>query len=178
MASRQNGAYVSQIVHSEPANAGLALDVVYRGLSPIGVTRRFVRLSDKLWLSAFGVQAEPSALVVRSVSGVLWYGCYPVRVLVELVEWSASACETAIRPIGYSWPVWTDRYAQCAAGHLDRLVTALETVGGQGIAEVPVHAAKGPFILVNGWNTAASFGRATQRKQWSDAATPAVEPLA
>ena len=111
MPSRQNGAYISQILHTEPTSAGVVLDSVYRGLEPIGVSRRFVRLTDRLWLSGDGLRRDPGLQVVRAVRGILWYGWIPVRVLVELVEWSSTACEVAIRPLGYSWPVWTDRYA-------------------------------------------------------------------
>ena len=125
MASRQNSAYVSQVLRLEPASAGLVLDVVYRGLPPVDLAPRFVRFGEGLWLSADGLQAEPATRVVRAVRGVLWFGCRPVRVLVELVEWSSEACEAAIRPLSYSWPVWTDRYARCAAGHLERLVDSL-----------------------------------------------------
>jgi hypothetical protein len=178
MPSRQNGAYVSRIIHSEPASAGRVLDALYRGLAPVGVTQRFVRLSDRLWLSADGLEAEPGPQVVRSVHGILWYGCYPVRVMVELVEWSTIACEAAIRPLSYSWPVWTDRYARYAADHLDRIVSSLDPVDGSGVEPARAKTAGGPFVLVNGWNTAASFGCRTQGRQWSDAATPAVGPLA
>jgi hypothetical protein len=177
MPSRQTGAYVSQILRTDPASAGFVLDSVYRGLEPVGVTRRFVRATDRLWLSGDGLQADLGPQVLRSVRGVLWYGGYPIRVLVELVEWSAAACEVAIRPLGYSWPVWTDRYARCAADHLESLVGSLAEIGS-GV--VRAHASTGaPFVLINGWNTAGSFQRGfDHRRQWSDAAAPALGPLA
>jgi hypothetical protein len=179
MPSRQNGAYISQILHTDPASAGVVLDSVYRGLGPIGVSRRFVRLTDRLWLSGDGLQREPGPQVVRAVRGVLWYGCLPVRVLVELVEWSSTACEVAIRPLGYRWPVWTDRYAHCAAGHLDRLVSSFDGIGGSSVARVRATTGA-PFFLINGWNTAGSLERSLEprHRQWSEAATPAVGPLA
>jgi hypothetical protein len=179
MPSRQNGAYISQILHTDPAIAGAELDSVYRGLQPVGVSRRFVRLTAGLWLSGDGLQRDPGFHVVRAVRGLLWYGCLPVRVLVELVEWSSTGCEVAIRPLGYSWPVWTDRYAHCAAGHLDSLVSSLDSIGESGVARL--RATNGvPFFLINGWNTAGSFerGLAPRQRQWNDAATPAVGPLA
>jgi hypothetical protein len=179
MPSRQNGAYISQILHTDPTSAGVELDSVYRGLEPVGFSRRFVRLTDRLWLSGEGLQRDPGPQVVRAVRGILWYGCLPVRVLVELVEWSSTACEVAIRPLGYSWPVWTDRYAHCAGGHLDRLVSSLDAIGGSGVARVRATTGA-PFFLINGWNTAGSFERSldSRQRQWSEAATPAVGPLA
>jgi hypothetical protein len=179
MPSRQNGAYISQILHTDPTSAGFVLDSVYRGLEPAGVTRRFVRLTDRLWLSGDGLQAEPGPQVVRSVHGVLWFGWWPVKVLVEVVEWSTTACEVAIRPRAYAWPVQTDRYAQCAAAHLDCLMSALDTFRGSGV--VRVRASTGNrFFLINGWNTASSFEQCSPvgERQWSDAATPAIGPLA
>jgi hypothetical protein len=178
MPSRQNGAYISQILQTDPKSAGLVLDSLYRGLETTGITRRFVRLTDGLWLSADGLQSDPGPQVLRAVRGILWLGCYPIRVLVELVEWSDTACEAAIRPLGYSWPVWTDRYAHCAAGHLERIASSLET-GGSRVARADTHTGTS-FVLINGWNTAISFERGLehQRRQWSDAALPAVGPLA
>ena len=179
MPSRQNGAYISQILHTDPAKAGVVLDSVYRGLGPIGVSRRFVRLTDRLWLSGDGLEREPGPQVVRAVHGILWYGCLPVRVLVELVEWSSTACEVAIRPLGYRWPVRTDRYAHFAGGHLDHLVRSLDAIGGSGVARVRATTGA-PFFLINGWNTAGSVERSLdpRHRQWSEAATPVVGPLA
>ncbi len=179
MPSRLNGAYISQVLHTDPESAGSVLDAVYRGLEPVGVGARFVRLGDGLWVSADGLQAEPDSQVVRAVRGVLWFGWWPVRVLVELVEWSPVACEVAIRPLTYRWPVWSDRYARCAAGHLGRLVSSLDSLGGSGISRVHLGSGE-PFSLINGRSGAGSFGRTTRRplRQWNDAATAAARPLA
>ncbi len=179
MASRQNGAYISQLLHTDPTSAGYVLDAVYRGLSPVRVAPRFLRLRDGLWVSADGLRTEPGPQVLRAVPGVLWLGCWPVRVLVELLEWSPSACEAAIRPSSYGWPVCTDRYARCAAGHLERLVSSLESVGGAGISRAR-NSAAGSIFMINGWNMTKSLenGSLARRQQRSDATTAVVEPLA
>ena len=90
MPSRQNGAYISQILQTDPKSAGLVLDSLYRGLETTGITRRFVRLTDGLWLSADGLQSDPGPQVLRAVRGILWLGCYPIRVLVELISFDTS----------------------------------------------------------------------------------------
>ena len=59
---------------------------------------------------------------------ILWFGCWPVRVLVEVVGWSAAECALSIRPRGYAWPVWTDAYMRRATACLDRLHESLLSV--------------------------------------------------
>ena len=160
MTPRQNGAYISQLLHFDPASAGLVLDAVYSGLPPVAVAPRFVRLGEGLWLSAEGLHAAPDAKVLRAVRGVLWFGCRPVRLLVELAEWSSHACEAAIRPLSLAWPVRTDHYARCAAGHLDHLVGSLYTVGGSGIVRTQTSTGSPSMSLVH--------------RQWSESTTGAA----
>ena len=160
MASRPNGAYVSQLLHLDPTRAGLVFDALYSGLPPVGVARRFVRFAEGLWLSADGLQSDPDTQVLRVVRSVLWFGCRPVRVQVELVEWSSTACEAAIRPLSAAWPVGTDRYGRCAAGHLEGLVSSLYSVGGSGIAPTSTNTGSPSLSLV--------------QREWSESTTGAA----
>ena len=160
MTPRQNGAYISQLLHFDPASAGLVLDALYSRLPSVGVAPGFVRLGDGLWLSAEGLQAEPDTKVLRAVRGVLWFGCRPVRVLVELAEWSTHACEAGLRPLSLAWPVRTDHYARCAAGHLEHLVNSLYTSGGSGAVRTRRSTGSPSMSLVH--------------RKWSESATGAA----
>jgi hypothetical protein len=139
MDSLPNGPYISQRLHLDPASAGLFLDALYCGLAPVGVTPRFVRFGERLWLSAEGLQAEPDTYVLRAVRSVLWFGWRPVRVQVELVKWSSTACEAAIRPLSSAWLIDSGRYARCAASHVEGLVRSLYLVGASGTARTAGH---------------------------------------
>jgi hypothetical protein len=126
MHSQQDSVYISRRLSIEPG--GKVLDMWYRGLPLVPVLPRFVRFGIGLWLSTTGLRADPHPQVLRAVPGILWFGCWPVRVLVEMVEWSGAECELTIRPRSYLWPVWTDAYSRRAATCLDRLHESLLAV--------------------------------------------------
>lgn len=138
MASRPNGAYVSQLLHLDPASAAVVFDAMYRRLPAAGVGGRFVRFGEKLYLSADGLLAEPEMQVQRAVPSVLWFGCRPLRVQIELVDWSSTACEVAIRPLSHAWPIGTDRYARYAASYVEGLVSSLYAGGGSDVVATAV----------------------------------------
>jgi hypothetical protein len=84
-----------------------------------------VRFRAGLWLSLSPKRNNLDPDLLGAIRGVLWFGVRPIRVVLEITEWSSRQCEASIRPSGLVWPVLTERYARRVGHLLDGIVGSL-----------------------------------------------------
>lgn len=125
MSTNQNGAYISRRLPIHPGKAGDALDAWHQDLPRVAVAPWLVRCRVRLWLSTSPNRSNLDPDLLGAVRGVLWFGVRPIRVVLEITEWSSRQCEASIRPSGLAWPVLTERYARRVGHLLDGIVGSL-----------------------------------------------------
>ena len=125
MSTNQNGAYISRRLPIHPAKAGDALDAWHQDLPRVAVAPWLVRSRAGLWLSPSPNRSNLDPDLLGTVRGLLWFGVRPIRVVLEITEWSSRQCEASIRPSGLAWPVLTEGYARRIGQLLDGIVASL-----------------------------------------------------
>lgn len=123
-----NTAYISRLFPMPPSQAVPAAEAWHRRLTADGTGRR-VAAAPRLRL---GTHFEPTGcdpLLLRCLSGILWVDAWPVRVVLELVNYSRNACELALRPTSLRWPVASDRYGRAAVEALEEVVRTVQEAG-------------------------------------------------
>jgi hypothetical protein len=118
-------AYISRRLPIQPAQANAALDSWHRNLPRTKWLPRSVRCGGGLWISTEPQPQSVDGQQLSTIRGVLWFGGRPIRVHLELAEWSATACEVAIRPSRLTWPVLTQGYALRVVALLDGISASL-----------------------------------------------------
>ena len=126
-------AYISKRVPIRPAQANGALDSWHRNLPRTRWVPGSVRCGDGLWISTEPQPQSVDRQQLRAIRGVLWFGGRPIRVYIELTEWSDTASEIAIRPSRLTWPVLTDGYVRRVAVLLDRISACLVAADAQQV---------------------------------------------
>lgn len=125
MSTNQNGAYISRRLPIRPGNASNVLAAWHRDLPRVAVAPWLVRFRAGLWISAGPNRKNIDPHQLDAIRGVLWFGLRPIRVVLEITEWSSRQCEASIRPSGLAWPVLTERYARRVGNLLDGIVGSL-----------------------------------------------------
>ncbi len=125
MSTRQHSAYIFARLHLHPSVATTEFDLWHRALATVACAPRYARFDDGLWLAKV-IEPCNFDFEVRKIRCVLWYGVRPVRALLEITKWSEVECESSIRPLTHTWPVWTDGYARRVSQLVGQIVDALE----------------------------------------------------
>jgi hypothetical protein len=119
-----DSAYVSRVIPLGPADAVEATDVWYRQLAPAPGGRlvggQQLRLRPRFEPTDF----DP--LLLRRFRGTLWVGrWWPVRIELELAQYSRFASEIALRPTSLRWPVGIEHYGADAARAVEEIVSVI-----------------------------------------------------
>ena len=131
-------AYVSRVFPLSAADAIEATEAWHRELESVPGGRRLIGGRKLLLQPCFAPTGSDSQLL-RRLRGTLWVGWWwPVRIELELVWYSPSASEIALRPSTLRWPVGMERYRQDAATAVDAIVATItkgvvvDRAGGSG----------------------------------------------
>ncbi len=119
--------YVSRTFLLGAADAVEATEAWYRQLEFAPGGRRLVG-GHKLLLRPCFEPTDFDPQLLRRLRGTLWVGWrWPVRVELELAQYSRFASEFALRPSTLRWPVAIERYGQDAAEALEEIVATITT---------------------------------------------------
>jgi hypothetical protein len=118
-------AYISKKLPLCPAEAAGITDLWHRSLEETSIGSRYVRASRGLWVGAEMSSESSDPYSVRHSAGVLFVLGRPVRIELEIAQWSETETTVAIRPRAGMSILGTERYATAADRALEAVVEAL-----------------------------------------------------
>ncbi len=127
--------YISRVLPLDMATATAATDAWHSGLASMAGGKRVVAGHGLLLRQSFE-STDFDPLLLRRLFGTLWVNWWPVAVEIELVQYSRSGSEVALRPSKIGWPVLTERYERDATRAIEGIVNAI-MADAQRLAEQP-----------------------------------------
>ena len=119
--------YVSRVFPLGAADAIEAIEAWYSRLELAAGGRRLVG-GPRLLLRPCFEPTDFDPLLLRLLRGTLRVGWWwPVRIELELTQYSRFACEIALRPSTVRWPVGIECYGQDAAKAVEGIVASIMT---------------------------------------------------